>query len=328
MTVPTVTRHAPGVSQIEVPLPFERLPTVNSYVLEGDDGLTVIDAGTATEDGYTAIARGLAALGHDLGQVRRLIGTHFHPDHVGLAQTMVQRLGIEFVMHAAATGRVAEYNDWSISRNRLAALAGRHGATEQEVAMLRPPEPRPSWAGVGIPPSVSVEDGDKLALTATRWLEVIYTPGHDVAHICLRDSQSGLVFSGDHVLPRITPLVMVGAEGEDTLADYLTSLQRIVDLRARVTLPAHGRVIERGADRAHQIILHHRRRLDEVIDAVTAGLSTGWAIMKKLFRPNLDPFQQRLAFGETLAHAEHLVNTGELTKDESSEIVRYRLPRT
>lgn len=327
MSSPTVTRHAPGVAQIEVPLPFERLRFVNAYVLEGDEGLTLVDAGTATEAGYRAIADGLATLGHGLGDVRRLIGTHFHPDHVGLAQTMVERLGLDFVMHAAAPGRVVEYNDWTISRNRLAALARCHGATQAEVDALQPSEPRPDWAGVGIPPTVTVEDGDKLPLTSGRWLEVIYTPGHDIAHICLRDSRSGLVFSGDHVLPRITPLVMVGNEGEDTLADYLESLQRIVDLHARVTLPAHGPVIERGAERAHQIILHHRRRLDEVIDAVAAGVTTAWAIMKRLFRPNLDPFQQRLAFGETLAHAVHLVNTGELAQDDTGDTVHFRLPR-
>ena len=118
--------------------------------------------------------------------------------------------------------------------------------------------------------------------------------------------------------------MLVSRTGIDTLAMYLASLRKIVDLDVATTLPAHGVTIPRGSDRAHQIILHHRRRLDEIERLTSARSMTGWELMRTLFRPNLNVFQQRLAFGETLAHAHHLVVTGVISEEVIDGVHRYR----
>ncbi|MDH3499482.1 MAG: MBL fold metallo-hydrolase [Acidimicrobiia bacterium] len=324
MSGPVVEHHGPGISRIEVPLPFERLRSVNAYIIEGDGGLTLIDCGTATIQGFDALHDGLARLGHSLHDIRRVVGTHLHVDHMALAGQLVHEIGCDFVMHRAASARLAEYNDWTITQAHLATLAARHGASPEEVAKLSEPEPRPDWAATGIEPTHPVDDDREIALDSARSLKVVYTPGHDIAHICLLDSKTGLLFSGDHVLPRITPVVLVSLNGTDTLAQYMSSLRRVMDLDVHTTLPAHGDTIPRGSDRARQILLHHRRRLDEIIDLTASRPMSGWALMQALFRPHMDVFHQRLAFGETMAHAEHLAATGRLMPSDPDGVVVFR----
>ena len=320
---PVVTHHGPGIARIEVPLPFEWLRSVNAYVLTGDNGLTLIDCGTATTVGYDHLVAGLDRLGFDLDDVTRVVGSHFHVDHIALANRLVAETGCDFVMHHAASQRIADYNDWGLGAALVLELARDHGASEDELEALAVPPPRPDWAPDGILPNDPVDEGSEIAVTRNRALRVMYTPGHDLAHICLVDSETGILFSGDHVLPRISPVVLVAADGSDTLADYLHSLQRVVDGNFGATLPAHGVAMQRGADRARQIILHHRRRLDEVLDLTDGTARSGWELMRSMFRPNLDTFQQRLAFGETLAHARHLLERGMLEEIDDDGVVRY-----
>ncbi len=324
MTDPVVVRHGPGVARIEVPLPLVGLPFVNVYVLEGARGVTLIDCGTATKEGFEAIRAGLSILGHALTDVRQVIGTHLHVDHMALAGRLVRETGCDFVMHRVAEQRLDRYNDWSLGFAQLLRLAERHGASSAELQALDALTVRPDWAAEGIPPTAPVDDGGSIGIDRHRSLEVIHTPGHDPAHICLVDSGTGLVFSGDHVLPRISPVVLVSSDGSDALAEYLGSLRRIIELDARTTLPAHGPVIPRGSDRARQILLHHRRRLDEILHLTSEQQMSGWALTRAMFRPNLDVFHQRLAFGEILAHTQHLLATGRLAELEVDGIVTYR----
>ncbi len=324
MSDPVIARHGPGVARIEVPLPLVGLPFVNVYVIEGDDGVTLIDCGTATVEGYEAIGMGLSMLGHTFGDIRQVVGTHLHVDHMALAGRLVAETGCEFVMHRVAEQRLERYNDWSIGFSQLQRLAELHGASPDELAALGTLTTRPDWAATGIPPTAPVEDGTSVAVNRHRSLTIVHTPGHDPAHICLVDSETGLVFSGDHVLPRITPVVLVSSDGSDVLAQYFESLRRIIELEARTTLPAHGPVIPRGSERARQILLHHRRRLDDILHLTARQPMSGWALMQAMFRPNLDVFHQRLAFGEVLAHTQHLLATGRLTELEVDEIVTYR----
>jgi glyoxylase-like metal-dependent hydrolase (beta-lactamase superfamily II) len=324
---PIVTRHGPGIARIVVPLPFEWLRFVNAYVLSGDDGLTLIDCGTATTAGYEHLVAGLDHLGFRLDDVSRVIGSHFHVDHIALANRLVAETGCDFVMHRSASERIVDYNDWALGAERMSDLARDHGASAAEVASLGVLPPRPDWAPHGILPNIPVEDGAEITITRDRSLRVIYTPGHDLAHICLVDSETGILFSGDHVLPRISPVVLVAADGSDALADYLHSLERVVDGDFGATLPAHGVTIPRGADRARQIILHHRRRLDEVTDLTASEPRSGWELMRAMFRPHLDTFQQRLAFGETLAHTRYLLGRGLLEEIDDGGVIRYRSRR-
>ena len=142
---------------------------------------------------------------------------------------------------------------------------------------------------------------------------------------CLIDSRTGVLFSGDHVLPRITPVVLHDPES-DRLGTYISNLQRIEDLGLGLTYPAHGTLMERGSLRARQIILHHERRLGGIVQELRRGPKTAWDILEAIFRPNLLVFEKRLAFSETMAHLIHLVMSDEAITFEENGTTYYRLP--
>jgi glyoxylase-like metal-dependent hydrolase (beta-lactamase superfamily II) len=153
---------------------------------------------------------------------------------------------------------------------------------------------------------------------------VLHTPGHEPAHICLLDPLSGAIFSGDHVLPRISPVIMYDEEFEDVLADYLESLRRLVGLAIGLTYPAHGVPFERGASRVEQLLVHHDRRLADMLERVRLSPTTAWQVMTALFRPNLSPVDQRLALRETVAHLEHLRLRDLIELEDREGVAVYR----
>ncbi len=294
-----------GIHLIPVPLPFKSPPWVNTYAIESNGGLLLIDCGTDWEEGRRALADGFGALGLDQAAVHTLLVSHLHPDHVGMSTRLVREWGCRFVMHQSAATLVDRYNDTPGYYRALREIARSHGvpdAVMKEVAAA----PRPDYMPLIDPPDHTVDDGDLIDLGDGRSLEVLHTPGHDRSHICLLDSRSGILFSGDNVLPRISPVIMYDFDGHDALGEYLEGLQRLLGIGITITYPAHGELMSRGDERTRQILLHHDRRLLDMAELVRAGETTGWEVMLKSFRPNLNALQARLAFLETIAHLEHL----------------------
>jgi len=182
---------------------------------------------------------------------------------------------------------------------------------------------RPSYMPLITPPDHTVRDGGQIDIGDGRWLEVIHTPGHDSAHICLRDSRTGVLFSGDHILPRISPVIMWDDGLGDPLGDYLVSLQRLLAMDIEVTYPAHGTLMENGDERAKQILLHHDRRLLDMTEVILDRDSTAWEVMLRSFRPNLTPLEARLAFLETISHLEHLKLVGKIRVEQREDVLVF-----
>jgi glyoxylase-like metal-dependent hydrolase (beta-lactamase superfamily II) len=176
-------------------------------------------------------------------------------------------------------------------------------------------------------PDQTVDDGDRIEIDRDRWFEVIHTPGHEPGHICLRDSRTGILFSGDHILPRITPFVGYDELFTNVLRDFLASLQRVELLEVGLTYPGHGDMVEHGSARAEQLLVHHQRRLVDMLEVIDPSGTTAWQVMEKVFRPNLGPIEQRLALRETIAHLEHLRLDGKLIPLEAGGALKYQRPR-
>ncbi len=311
-----------GIHLIPVPLPFESPPWVNTYVIEDGDGLLLIDCGTDWEPGRAALSEGFVSLGLDEKAVHTLLVSHLHPDHVGMSARLVRELGCRFVMHERASELVERYNDTPGYVRRLTTIAKTHGVPNQVLAAT-PPIERADFMPIIDPPDHLVGDGDEISLAGGRSLTVVHTPGHEPAHICLRDSLTGVFFSGDHVLPRISPVIMYDLDIGDPLGDYLSSLQRLISLGIGLTYPAHGTIIDHGEERARQILLHHDRRLRDMADLVKGGDTTAWKVMSQSFRPNLDPVSARLAFLETVSHLEHLRSRGRIDSGDRDGVTHY-----
>jgi glyoxylase-like metal-dependent hydrolase (beta-lactamase superfamily II) len=313
-----------GIHLIAAPLPFRAPSWVNCYAIEAGDGIALIDCGCDWEPGHTALESGLKAVGLADAPIHTLIVSHLHPDHVGMAPRVITEHGSRFVMHERASRLVHRYNDTPGLIARNFELAGRHGVPDHEIPPLADLGPRPAYMPLIDPPDSVVSDGDRIDLADGRHLEVLHTPGHDPSHICLRDSRSGVIFSGDHVLPRISPVIMFDEEFEDALGDYLHSLRRLLEIPIGLTYPAHGGIIERGSARVEQILLHHDRRLDEMWTRARGEALTAWRMMNAVFRPHLSLIEQRLALRETVAHLEHLRLHERLRAEDREGVLWYR----
>lgn len=313
-----------GVYRITLPLPFPDPQAVNCYLFDEDTGLTLLDCGVDGVAELDLLTRALAGLGFVLSDLHRLVASHLHVDHMGLAKRIIEATGSEWVMHSSARAEIPHYNDWDVRRDGLADTVQAGGAPAEAVARFRQEWFRPEWFSQAIEPTHPVEDGDRIPLSRTRYLEVIYTPGHQANHLCLRDSQTDRLYSGDHVLPRISPFIPYTGEENDHLGAYLRSLDRIVALDARETYPGHGPTIGRGSARAHQILLHHQRRLDAMLGVLAEHPATPWQVMQSVFRPNLSSLEERLAFQETMAHLEHLQRHARVERTSVNGICWYR----
>lgn len=310
-----------GIHRVTLQLPIPSPPAVNCYVIEGATGLTVIDCGVDQRERLDELRDAITDIAGGAAEVERLVCTHMHFDHMGGAASFVREHQSGFVMHHAAGGLLDQYNDWSLLLEGILRWARRSGAPAEDLEALAE-WPRPDYAGRAIAPTRPVEDGDRIPLGPDRHLEVLHTPGHHLTHICLRDSRTGRLFSGDHILPRITPFV-AHQDDRDALAEYLDSLERIELLDPGTTLPAHGETVEQGRARARQITLHHQRRLGAMTQATRARPATAWEVMTETFRPDLTLQQRFLAFQETLAHLEHLVAQGKLRRTEQNGLLHY-----
>lgn len=322
--VPPPRSLGQGIHLIPAPLPFRNPAWVNCYALEGEDGLTLIDCGCDWQPGHDALHAGLAEVGLRGAPIHTLIVSHLHPDHVGMADRVREEQGPRLLMHRRAADRMDRYNDTAGFVARNLRLAERHGVPRPAARHLAGDSARPDFMPPLAPPDLVLDHGEIIPLGGGRRLQVLHTPGHEASHICLRDSRTGVVFSGDHVLPRITPVIMFDEDYDDVLGDYLASLHRLLEIPIGLTYPAHGTIVERGAARIEQILLHHDRRLDQMRERAEADPTTAWDMVSAVFRPHLTPEEQRLALRETVAHLEYLRLRERLTEEERNGVVWYR----
>ncbi|SEG94614.1 Glyoxylase, beta-lactamase superfamily II [Nonomuraea solani] len=309
-TIPDVERVRPGLWSIPVPIPINPLRYVLVYALELPGGVAIIDAGWNTDEAYDALVAGLGVAGYTITDVKGVLVTHIHPDHYGLAGRIREMSGAWIALHPADARLVRErYDDAAID-----------SLIERERALLRrcgvPPLTLDELAGASMmirhmvsmaKPDLLVEDGDELDLPG--WdLRAIWTPGHSPGHLCFVSPSRKVLFSGDHVLAKITPIVAVHPQsGPNPLADYLDSLAAVRGLEVEEVLPAHEYRFLELAGRVDRVLAHHDERLAEIEQVVGAADGVDcWAVATRLTwsRPweKIQPFMRRSANNETLAH--------------------------
>jgi glyoxylase-like metal-dependent hydrolase (beta-lactamase superfamily II) len=281
--LPPVEQVRPGLWSIPVPWPRSALRYTLAYLLSARTGPVLIDTGWPTDQAWTALADGIRQAGHEIAEVRYVLVTHAHADHLGLAGRVREVSGAQVGMHPAetATLRPVGATAW---RQRLAGWLRSRGAPADELAeitglMAGAAEHYASLAR----PDFDIEHGSLPLGTGTA-LRAVWTPGHTPGHLCFYDERQAVLLTGDHVLPRITPHIGPGpgAEG-DPLGDYEASLRAVARYRPAEVLPAHEyRFADLGL-RIEALLRHHRTRLAEIEHAVACdpGLST-WAVAEAL----------------------------------------------
>jgi glyoxylase-like metal-dependent hydrolase (beta-lactamase superfamily II) len=329
---PGVFEVAAGTYRIPLPMPNDHLHAVNVYALADDTGVTLIDGGWAIPEARESLAKALAALDRDLGDIRRFLVTHVHRDHYSLAVSLRAEVGTRVELGAGERPNIAALAD--ADRHPalgIGRLLLRCGATEL-VERMRDRATRTShdpaeWAA----PDDWLEDGATLTLPDRR-LRVTATPGHTRGHVVFTDAEAGLLFSGDHVLPHITPSIGFEPNPADLpLGDFLDSLRLVRQLPDRRLLPAHGPVRPSVHARIDELLDHHGRRLDDVRAALGGERRTAYEIAQRMTWTRhlrafaeLDPSNQMLSVLETAAHADLLVAQGRLAVVDLDGVRHYR----
>ncbi|GLX99705.1 MULTISPECIES: MBL fold metallo-hydrolase [Actinoplanes] len=321
-TLPPVERLAGGLVSVPVPIPDNPLRYTLTYLVPGDHGLVVVDPGWNSDPGWSALISGLALAGAAPADVTGIVITHVHPDHHGLTARLRRASGAWVAMHPAERESLRR-DDPRPHETMARWLRGFH-VPDAEIADL--------MAAFGDDVSrhmapladadVLLEDGDPVPMAGRR-LRAIWTPGHTPGHLCLLEPDAGLLLTGDHLLPRITPNIGLQFDGDGrTLERYLDSLARLAAYDEHAALPAHEYRFRGIAERAAEITEHHRERCAEIVATVDRlGAPTVWELASALSwsRPWSQIGAMKVgAVAETAAHVDLLVADGRLIRKKEA----------
>ncbi len=325
----SVTDVAPGISWLRLPLPY-RLDHVNIYLIENDGGWTALDSGLGTDDCKHAW---LAALAGPLrGQnLKSLIVSHFHPDHVGLAGWLCEQYGLELTMPRPEYLHtlLLQFAPADYGEAVFRPFYQRHGLSAEatEIVLSRGHEYLKRTTGV--PASYHrIKQGDTLTVGA-RDFQVLTGGGHALEQAMLYRPSEKLFLAADQVIARISPNVSVHPmePGLDALGIYLTSLRAIKASVAPdvLVLPGHGLPFHGLHDRVDELIAHHSARCGDIVAGCKDAPLSVAELVPVLFTRPLDAHQTGFAFGEVLAHVNHMLGLGEVRLEtDAGGVDRYR----
>ncbi|MDR5708640.1 MAG: MBL fold metallo-hydrolase [Armatimonadota bacterium] len=313
---------APGVRRLRVPVPF---PTrwVNVYLVGDGADAVLVDTGYPFPEGRRVLQE---ALRRTRSRPGAILITHAHPDHFGMALELQEQFDCPVWMETREWEVTWAYRPGTEVWQEVARQFLRAGMPGERVRQTVESGQK-VWEPAK-PPRVDrlLREGEILHLGRGRW-EVLLTPGHAPAHVCLYEGRTGTLLAGDHLLPRITPNIgLWPLAGPDPLADFLTSLRVLRELPVRRVLPGHGDPYEGCAERIEELAAHHASRLEAVESVLRAEARTAYEVHLALFGADLDPHNERFGLVEALAHLVYLERRGRVRAREGDP-VRYVLSR-
>lgn len=310
---------APGILWLRMPLPFE-LDHINLYLIEEPSlgGFALIDTGIGTSKTQAL----WESLLNDLGKpITKVIVTHMHPDHIGMAGYLVDKFRVplymshsEYFVGRAISAGARGASDWQDDEYLV-----RCGMSTEYVAAAK--QNRKESKGVGqvihpIPVQFErLQGGDSLTIGDHSW-QVIIGRGHSPEHVCLYSESLNVLISGDHVLPIISPNIGVYSTepNANTLKQYLSTLPQFTELPVTaLVLPSHKQPFHGLHTRVHQLISHHHAHLDSLrMFCITPR--TIEACLPVLFKRKLNQHNMFFAIAEAFSHLNYLYFANEVSR--------------
>jgi glyoxylase-like metal-dependent hydrolase (beta-lactamase superfamily II) len=310
---------APGILWLRMPLPFD-LDHINLYLLEdGDDGYALIDTGIGTgkvEELWDILLKKINK------PITKVIVTHMHPDHIGMAGFLVEKFRVPLYMsHAeyfvcrALYGGSQGASDWQDNEYLV-----RCGMPEEYVAKAQ--QNRKTNKGMSqvirpIPLQYErLSEGGYITIGGEQW-QVMIGRGHSPEHVCLFNARQEVLISGDHVLPIITPNIGVYSTepNMNSLAQYLDTLPQFLDLPENTfVLPSHKQPFHGLHTRVNELIGHHHVHLDN-LRRFCQEEKTIKDCLTVLFKRKLNPHNMFFAIAEAFSHLNYLYFAGECTRE-------------
>lgn len=318
----TTLEVAPGIHWLSMPLPFQ-LDHINLWLIEDEDGWTVVDTGIGNEQ-----TRGLWEKILANRKVKRVLVTHYHPDHAGNAAWLCQRYGVELWMTQGEylTAHAVRSSTAGYTTDAVLSVFRKNGLDEQRASGMGGRGNRYAALVPEFPLSYRrIIEGDQIEIGKHRWRAIV-GHGHAPEHLSLYAKNLNTLIAGDMLLSTISTNVSVWSidpEG-DPLRLFLDSIARYRDLPKDVlVLPSHGKPFRGAHDRVEQLEKHHQDRLGELLDALKKPQSAA-ELLSVLFRRPLDAHQTFFAMGEAIAHLHYLYYAGRATRARGDDgIMRY-----
>ncbi len=301
--------------KVEIPLPRSPLRSTNSYIIKGADRNLIVDTGMNRKVCEEAMRTAIERLDIDLAATDFFI-THLHADHIGLVGALSSESS-KIYFNQPDADRIYADGTWE-DMIEFGRISGFPEGMLQD-ALNRHPGYK-YGAEMNFTFTI-LEDGDTISV-GDYTFECVQTPGHTWGHMCLYEPDKKLFLAGDHILIDITPNIQLWSTEENTLAQYLASLDKVYELDIELVLPGHRRLIENCRERIRELQGHHRDRLDEIKTILENGSGTAYQVASKMQwdidSDSWEEFpvpQQWFATGEAIAHLKHLEDTGDIVSE-------------
>jgi glyoxylase-like metal-dependent hydrolase (beta-lactamase superfamily II) len=314
-----------GLWRLRLPLPWPGVPHGNAWAIATGDGLVLVDTGVYSNDSMEQLERAMDQVGLSIDQVQLLVITHAHTDHWGQALPIVERTGCEMWVHPASSMALAHLADPE-AELRLRLEVGRQSGIPQEALDAyaeRELGSEPRFAGPVVP-SRDLVNGVEVESELGVW-QVHETPGHAASHVCLYQPEHRLLISGDHLLGRIV-LWFDRGDTPDPVAEYLSSLDVVAGLRARLALSGHGKPFLDVPGHIEGSRRAVRAQIDTALAALADGPRTALQVAAQVNdgRPaGSSSAAWRLPL--TLCVLEHLERAGRVARESDGELEHWRV---
>jgi glyoxylase-like metal-dependent hydrolase (beta-lactamase superfamily II) len=318
----------PSIKTLPVPTPFA-VGRVNCYLIE-DDPLTLVDAGPNSGTSLTVLSDALGEHGHRVEDLERIVLTHQHIDHIGLAQILADRSGAEVCTLDALAPWLARYGTEMEADDRFAEELMRRNGIPRDIAIaLRAVTAQFRAWGSTVEVTTPLRDGGELAFAGRTW-RVHHRPGHSPSDTIFHDEATGDLLGGDHLIKHISsnPLVSrpldgsTGGERPRALITYLASLRATREMDLRTVYAGHGEPVEDHRTLIDERLAGHERRIAKIAGIVAGEPKSAFEIAQQMWG-NVAVTQAYLTLSEVLGHVDLLLERGAVVEVEDDGVVRF-----
>lgn len=303
-----------GVYRLRLPLPWPGVPHCNAWAVKAGDGVVLFDTGMHQPGSLEHLERAMGMVGLRIDNVRLVVCTHAHSDHYGQAAAIVARAGCELWMHPKYEHMMHITEDPNVVLARRLEIGRQSGVPEEALRRFADERKQDLQSGIAgvVEPQRELLAGVTVSTDLGEWT-VHETPGHAPSHVCLFQPQRRLLISGDHLLGRISLYFDYG-HSPDPVGEFLTSLDVVERLNARLCLPGHGRTftdVRAHIDGNRALVA---QRLATVKGAIAGEPLTAFEVVPRVYDMALTHFTGPWLLTETLSMLEHLEMLGEATR--------------
>jgi glyoxylase-like metal-dependent hydrolase (beta-lactamase superfamily II) len=311
--IPLLKTVTENIYLLSLPVPFG-MNQVNCYLFQGEKGFTVLDTGFSSEEAI-GIWESILSFGI---VIEKIILTHFHIDHLGLARWFREKHGVPVFISSLGYEEMKrrqkkDYADWVFN------MFIEHGGPDLSKRKREDHTSLYQFQADGV-----FEEGQSIQL-GNEIYETIWTPGHSADHYCFYQPEREIMVVGDHILEKISPVILAESPSDvNPLANYFRSLHKMEHYSIQLALPGHGQLIENVQKRMDQIRAGHEYRIGQILNMISNENKTAWQMTQEIYGESIrkSPYSPLMA---TITRCIYLQSIGKVDTELQDEKIFYRL---